>query len=61
MVVVPEHRAQQRLTCCQLGDVPFALCMMQAYDSGDGMMAARLWWTLTVAGHPSAMVLEGGW
>jgi thiosulfate/3-mercaptopyruvate sulfurtransferase len=32
-----------------------------AYDTGDGMMAARLWWMLTVAGHPAAMVLEGGW
>jgi thiosulfate/3-mercaptopyruvate sulfurtransferase len=37
------------------------LCIAQAYDGGDGMMAARLWWVLTVAGHPSAMVLEGGW
>jgi thiosulfate/3-mercaptopyruvate sulfurtransferase len=35
--------------------------MQQAYDSGDGMMAARLWWMLTVAGHPSALLLEGGW
>jgi hypothetical protein len=25
------------------------------------MMAARLWWMLTVAGHPSALLLEGGW
>lgn len=33
----------------------------QAYDSGDGMFAARLWWLLTVAGHPAAFVLEGGW
>lgn len=31
------------------------------YDAGDGMLAARLWWTLTVAGHPHACVLEGGW
>lgn len=33
----------------------------KAYDSGDGMFAARLWWMLTVAGHPAAYVLEGGW
>jgi hypothetical protein len=33
----------------------------QAYDSGDGMFAARLWWMLTVVGHPAAYVLEGGW
>uniref|UniRef100_A0A383W482 Rhodanese domain-containing protein n=1 Tax=Tetradesmus obliquus TaxID=3088 RepID=A0A383W482_TETOB len=32
-----------------------------AYDAGDGMLAARLWWLLTVAGHPSALLLEGGW
>ncbi|KAF6264271.1 Rhodanese-like domain-containing protein [Scenedesmus sp. NREL 46B-D3] len=32
-----------------------------AYDAGDGMLAARLWWMLTVAGHPSALLLEGGW
>ncbi|KAF8060571.1 STR1 [Scenedesmus sp. PABB004] len=31
------------------------------YDGGDGMLAARLWWSLTVAGHPEALVLEGGW
>lgn len=37
------------------------LLPMQAYDSGDGMFAARLWWMLTIAGHPSARVLEGGW
>lgn len=42
------------------GHVP-PFCVMQAYDSGDGMMAARLWWILTVAGHPAAHVLEGGW
>lgn len=34
---------------------------VQAYDAGDGMLAARLWWLLTVAGHPSALLLEGGW
>eukprot|EP00775_Hariotina_reticulata_P006530 gene6530-6758_t len=32
-----------------------------AYDAGDGMMAARLWWVLSVAGHPCPLVLEGGW
>jgi thiosulfate/3-mercaptopyruvate sulfurtransferase len=38
-----------------------ALYFLQAYDAGDGMLAARLWWLLTVAGHPSALLLEGGW
>lgn len=33
----------------------------QAYDGGDGMFAARLWWLLTLAGHTAAYVLEGGW
>lgn len=43
------------LFCCILY-LPF-----QAYDSGDGMLAARLWWLLAVAGHPTALVLQGGW
>ncbi len=31
-----------------------------AYDSGDGMAAARLWWTLRWSGHRECSVLDGG-
>jgi thiosulfate/3-mercaptopyruvate sulfurtransferase len=35
-------------------------CAVVAYDSADGMWAARLWWMLRWIGVPAA-VLDGGW
>lgn len=31
------------------------------YDSGDGLVAARLWWALVCHGHEAVKILEGGW
>ena len=32
-----------------------------AYDDGDGMYAARLWFLLRMLGHEKVAVLDGGW
>lgn len=32
-----------------------------AYDDANGMMAARLWWSLNYYGHTRVAVLDGGW
>jgi len=32
-----------------------------AYDQGNGMFAARLWWMLRYMGHDAVAVLDGGW
>lgn len=31
------------------------------YDSGNGSIAARMWWMLRSLGHPNVTVLDGGW
>ena len=32
-----------------------------AYDNGQGLTAARLWWALNTYGHSNVKVLNGGW
>jgi thiosulfate/3-mercaptopyruvate sulfurtransferase len=32
-----------------------------AYDDGNNLFAARLWWALNYYGHRRVMVLDGGW
>ncbi|MCH7554095.1 MAG: sulfurtransferase [Chloroflexi bacterium] len=35
--------------------------LVVAYDADGGLMAARLWWTLSYYGHDSCKLLDGGW
>ena len=42
----------------ELGIAPHT--QVVAYDSGNGMFAARLWWLLRWLGHPAVAVLDGG-
>lgn len=32
-----------------------------AYDDGNNLFAARLWWALNYYGHPKVRLLDGGW
>jgi thiosulfate/3-mercaptopyruvate sulfurtransferase len=32
-----------------------------AYDDGNNLFAARLWWALNYYGHPRVKLLDGGW
>lgn len=31
------------------------------YDSGNGLLAPRIWWSLAYHGHPAPLVLDGGY
>jgi thiosulfate/3-mercaptopyruvate sulfurtransferase len=35
--------------------------LVVAYDDGNNLFAARLWWALNYYGHPKVMLLDGGW
>ncbi|HVA68649.1 MAG TPA: rhodanese-like domain-containing protein [Candidatus Binataceae bacterium] len=32
-----------------------------AYDDGNNLFAARLWWALNYYGHRQVLLLDGGW
>ena len=34
---------------------------MQVYDSSNGLLAPRIWWSLAYHGHPAPLVLDGGY
>lgn len=33
----------------------------QVYDSGNGLLAPRIWWCLSYHGHPAPLILDGGY
>lgn len=37
------------------------LCGAQVYDSGNGLLAPRVWWCLSYHGHPAPLILDGGY
>ena len=37
------------------------LCGTQVYDSGNGLLAPRVWWCLSYHGHPAPLILDGGY
>lgn len=37
------------------------LCVAQVYDSGNGLLAPRVWWCLSYYGHPAPLILDGGY
>ena len=52
---------------CHSYDTACAACHMsvfglaQVYDSGNGLLAPRIWWCLMYHGHPAPLILDGGY
>ncbi|TVO60068.1 sulfurtransferase [Spiribacter vilamensis] len=55
-VIDPEDFAAEM---ARLGVGPDTLVV--AYDDGNNLFGARLWWVLRYYGHDNAVVLDGGW